>query len=328
MDISIDKKSDIPIYMQIVNSIHNSIRSGQLNPGDKLPTVRDLSASTGISKGTIKHAYDELDKIGTIQMTQGRGTFVLGKKETEYTSKKTRAMQAIDALLDELEELGFSTRDIEIYLNLKLRERESRYDNVRIAVVDCNPESLAAVVNQLYQIPNVDVVQYMLDDVISAPYRLDDTFDIILTSANHYDDLVDHISSLKDMIVKMVPTLSQQTVIQLAEIPQNARIGIWCQSRKFATIIQRIVATFSNITGQPDYLLAENERQLADFLTDKQVVIVPVEYFSFPAGDSLSLLKGFQNEGGRLVVFDYQIDRGSMMNLEDLVKKLWTAKKI
>lgn len=329
MELKIDKSSDNPIYQQIVQAIGEQIRAGALRAGDKLPTVRELSASTGISKGTIKHAYDELDKLGAIQMTQGRGTFVLGRKEPETISKKTRAMQAIDRLLDELEELSFTTRDIEIYLGLKLREREDRYEKVRIALVDCNPESLWAMAEQIYQIPNVDVIQYRLNDVIQAPHRLDDTYDLILTTTTHYEVLVEQISSLREMVQKVVMTATQPTVIQLAELPSGSKVGIWCASQKFASIVQKGCKDFGNIEGAPILLLeGEGDSRFAELLPTLEAIIVAPNYLSITTGENLSLLKKFQNQGGRVIVYDYQIDKGSFLHLEDAVKALWMGKRL
>lgn len=329
MDIIIDKSADLPVYQQIVNAINEQIRMGNLNPGDKLPTVRDLSATTGLSKGTIKHAYDELGKGGIIQMTQGRGTFVLGRKEPETVSKKNRAMQAIDQLLNELEEMGFSSRDIEIYLNLKMREREERYDKVRVAVVDCNPETLSVIVNQIYQIANVEVVQYNLNNIIQNPHRLDDTFDVIVTTTTHYDLLAEQISSLRDMIVKVATSPPQQTILQLAEIPPGSKTGIWCSSQVFANIVRSICSGIPNVGDNIAQMLeTDDPRLFAQYLEGKDVILVAPNYLSITSSDNLALLKNFQSRAGRVVVVEYQIDRGSFVHLEDYIKKLWVGKRI
>ena len=111
-DFKIDTKVDTPIYQQLVNQIRSEISAGELPPGTKMPTVRDLSAEIGIAQGTVKRAYDELESIGVVEKAQGKGTFIKGSAAAASSlqpieSRKDRAMIAIDNMFDELESMGF-----------------------------------------------------------------------------------------------------------------------------------------------------------------------------------------------------------------------------
>ena len=76
MEIKIDKNSPSPAYVQIEEQIQEKIFSGELALGEQLPTERILSDHAGISRGTIKRAYDELSQKGILERRQGSGTFV------------------------------------------------------------------------------------------------------------------------------------------------------------------------------------------------------------------------------------------------------------
>ena len=117
----INTELDIPIYQQLVDSIRAAIKKGELVAGQKLPTVQEVTEALGIARGTIKRAYDELEQIGLIEKVQGRGTFVRYQPENSG-SRKEQAMAAIDTVLNQLEEMGFSAAEINIFLNLKLRD--------------------------------------------------------------------------------------------------------------------------------------------------------------------------------------------------------------
>ena len=111
MEIELRQGNQVPVYRQIAEAVAGQIADGRLAPGDKLPTVRQLAEETGLAQGTVKHAYDELEKEGLNEMVQGRGTFVRGREESASGGRKDLAMAAIDALLDRMEELGFSSRE-------------------------------------------------------------------------------------------------------------------------------------------------------------------------------------------------------------------------
>ena len=76
MDIIISNASNDPIYLQIVNQIKAMIMSGELAPGDALPSMRNLAMQMRISLITTKRAYEELERDGFIESYTGKGSFV------------------------------------------------------------------------------------------------------------------------------------------------------------------------------------------------------------------------------------------------------------
>ena len=154
MNFSIEKNSTVSIYQQLINQVTRKVQNGELPSGKKLPTVRELADQLGIARGTVKHAYEELERKGIITMTRGKGTFIREQARQE-SSAKVRAMAAIERLLDEMESLSFSPQEIQMFFNLKMRERMERDDNVCIIFIDCNPETLANIINQISVLPNI-----------------------------------------------------------------------------------------------------------------------------------------------------------------------------
>ena len=76
MFIPIDPSSGLPIYRQIMDQLRRMIASGALQPGDRVPSVRDLSASLRINHLTVGKAYGELEREGLLEKRRGLGVFV------------------------------------------------------------------------------------------------------------------------------------------------------------------------------------------------------------------------------------------------------------
>lgn len=74
--ISIDYKSRLPIYEQLVEKIRALALEGFYAPGDKLPSVRQLSADLGINPNTVQRAYNTLVQAGVAQTAAGKGIFI------------------------------------------------------------------------------------------------------------------------------------------------------------------------------------------------------------------------------------------------------------
>ena len=78
MDIIISNSSGAPIYEQIEEQLKAQILSGELSPGETLPSIRVLAKDLKISVITTKRAYEELERDGFIESVVGKGSFVKG----------------------------------------------------------------------------------------------------------------------------------------------------------------------------------------------------------------------------------------------------------
>jgi GntR family transcriptional regulator len=68
--------SGVPIYVQLREQILRSLGAGVLDRGDQMPTMREMAVALKIDLNTVRHAYDELERMGAITLVRGRGSFV------------------------------------------------------------------------------------------------------------------------------------------------------------------------------------------------------------------------------------------------------------
>jgi DNA-binding transcriptional regulator YhcF (GntR family) len=76
IEFHLEARSGVPAYLQIVQQVRQAIRLGILQPGDQLPTVKEVVASLAINPNTVLRAYRELDLAGLTEGRRGVGTFV------------------------------------------------------------------------------------------------------------------------------------------------------------------------------------------------------------------------------------------------------------
>lgn len=114
MKIIINLRSDIPIYIQIVEQMRQQVANGELKPGDQLPTVRALAADLRVNFNTVARAYRMLDEAHIISTQQGRGTYILDESPPE-TAEHLRLLSLnslIRRLFEEASQLGFTTHQV------------------------------------------------------------------------------------------------------------------------------------------------------------------------------------------------------------------------
>lgn len=79
--IRIDDSAAVSIYEQIIGQIQEAVATGELRPGDRLPTVRQLADDLDIAPGTVARAYSELERLGILVTEGARGTRVAEQQE-------------------------------------------------------------------------------------------------------------------------------------------------------------------------------------------------------------------------------------------------------
>ena len=73
---NLDPASPTPLYAQLAERIRAAIATGELAPGELLPSVRQLAGKLRLNPGTVVQAYRDLERSGLIELRQGSGTFV------------------------------------------------------------------------------------------------------------------------------------------------------------------------------------------------------------------------------------------------------------
>ena len=313
--ITIQKKSKTPIYRQLQEQLADLIYSGELREGDALPTEKELSEATGVSLGTIKHAYAELSAIGLLNRVQGSGTYVNRAMDPALVQVNQKSNEIVDGMLDELFRMRLSDNEIQTLIESKLQWRRQKVAGLRIAVVDCNIETLSLISGQLNKFSDVNVTEMILGDLQYAPHRLTMGYDLILTTKTHYLQLSELAPTVVDKIIKVAIVPSIQTSYKIARLHNNMTIGIWCMSQEFAEAVYQNVSALGHRMMNMDYYLDSDAGDLKSFLSGKDVLVIPFDYIRLGAAEDAEMIQQFQRQGGQVIPFDYRIDEGSMIHV-------------
>jgi len=109
LPIHLSQASGVPFYRQIVDQMAELIRSGQLAPGTRLPSYRELAPQLLVSLITVRRAYTDLEHAGLIVLKQGQGTFVAADvKAASRQRALAEARQVLTQAVARAQQLGLT----------------------------------------------------------------------------------------------------------------------------------------------------------------------------------------------------------------------------
>jgi GntR family transcriptional regulator len=113
VELSIDTSSRQPICRQLSRQIREAIARGKLQPGERLPSVRELSRQLVVNPNTIARVYADLERDGVLNTRPGLGVFA-AQLVTELSRKarKERLQESLDRMLTEVVPLGFTADEV------------------------------------------------------------------------------------------------------------------------------------------------------------------------------------------------------------------------
>ena len=109
-------QTDTPIYLQVVEEVKSKILGGQLQPGDKLESVREMASRLEVNPNTIQRAFLELEHQGFIVTQRAVGRFVSEDIDFIESCRQNKIQETIQQFVKEMEHYGITKADIIAYL--------------------------------------------------------------------------------------------------------------------------------------------------------------------------------------------------------------------
>jgi GntR family transcriptional regulator len=165
---------------------------------------------------------------------------------------------------------------------------------------------------------NILFRMFMLDEILkySQPNKVFEDYDIIITTLNHYDEVSGILYSLREKLFKVAVSPASDTIIKIATIPENSKIGIITESTKFRDIMFIHLESFDLEKENMEHAFSTDIKKIKRFLKEKDLLIIPQSYKIENTALSEEL-QDFIKAGGKVIEFKYQIERGSLIYIQE-----------
>jgi len=309
LNITIDKKNGIPLYIQVKKQIMNLIKDGTLRVGSKMPTERELSQELVVSRNTISAAYNELEAKGVLKSIRGKGTFVAEEIVSwqNYDSRK-KVNKFVDLALEEALECGIDPDDFLDIVTNRVNEKKDVMNKVTSAFVECNIEQARMFSKEITSIMNMNTIPFTLTDLEKMNDDTKDklsTCEVIISPFNHVNDVDGFLKGFNKEILGVAVSPNLESIVRIARHPSETKFTFKIKSALDNSGLGDLSVEYFSIT---------DESKLQDVIDNSEVLIVTPGRYK----DVCKL----NHENKELIEFSYNLDSTSVKALKSKIVEL------
>lgn len=313
----------IPLYKQLSDEIRKQIETGELKSGMRLLSEAAMSEQKGVSIGTVKKAYSDLEKSALIYKVRGGGSYVSGKSESCLPECSTPEEIVAEAVR-ELSQYGLKMNRIFSIIQEQSGQVFRSDRQLRAALIDSNPEVMHYVIEELKQFPFLEVKPYVVGKLLSGETVPVFDFDLALVSHRYYDEFIGYADSLRLRTERISLIESRETIARLAVIPDRQDICVIYRSHEFLNEVRYVLKEF----GKKNKLICISEEHFTSnderYIYEKFPFIIPPDYINYSGSGILQLILRAQKVGCLLIPFEIRIDKGSLLHLKQTLEGIRT----
>ncbi len=244
MVLHVSRDDGIPLYVQLKRQIRKLVRTGMWEPGHRLPPERVLASQLKVSRYTVSMAYKELEKEGLLISRQGQGTFVAEAAALERAEdRRERLVALIGQALDDALELGFGLEHFLAEAERQVKQREELLHQIRVLFIECNKEQLDYISKELELGSGVSIVPMFIQKLRHDPRGVMEqvgAVDFTVTTFFHLAEVKELLVSDEVLGIALDPQID--TIVRIARLGKDHRVGLVCLSHAFADRVQKSIA--------------------------------------------------------------------------------------
>ena len=120
--LRLSSSSGVSAYLQIAKQVRHAMQLGLLQPGDQLPTVKEVVAVLAINPNTVHKAYQLLEHQGLVEGRQGQGTFVTASLAGPTPMQQAALQRGLDRWLDKAFDAGLDADGVTAMVETALQD--------------------------------------------------------------------------------------------------------------------------------------------------------------------------------------------------------------
>jgi hypothetical protein len=176
---------------------------------------------------------------------------------------------------------------------------------------------------QIAELPHTEVNKYLLDEVLKSPGHFNPAADMVVTTSTHYDALIGKMMP-GSQPCRLVMTIAMDTALELAALPPGTRLGIIAASERYSQIMLDACGVYAKRVDPAKPAFFGDKNGLRKQIQGCNRLLLPSNYEIFASREEAAFIKSCE-ESYRPIFYHYQVERGSLLFLEEQVDRIFKA---
>jgi GntR family transcriptional regulator len=315
MQVSIELNSHLPVYAQLKEQLKFLILNGEMEPGAKLPTTRQLAGFLKINRNTVQKAYQALEQEGLIECRQGRGCVVVEQPAAIAQPVSAQLLGIIDKAIEKAGELGVSPDDFATFVYARARQRRDVHVRRRLVFVECEALIATAIAQTIRERLDVEVTPILLQDLRQPTAEVEAQLrkaHVVATTFFHIQEVRRLLAKEEKEVVALTVKPYLEKLIQIAQIPQGTPTALVCCSESGALDMRRSLEN-AGIKGLDTFLGGVDDLQRLEEMLPGLPIVVASDFVT-------DQVRPLLRPGQELITLDYTaLDEGAINLLRSIV---------
>ena len=273
--LDIERDSDVPISTQIYWQLAYQIESGRLQPGYRLPPVRELGAALRVNPNTVRAVYRRLADAGYVIGRHGAGTRVVDRPPVRRGSDALAGIVA--ETLRRAAQLGFTPDEVAQATFTAATERKRPGPHVRVLFAECTTADANVDAERITEAfpDRVEVTPILLDEL---PERLDRYhYDLVATTTFHADEAQAYVAGRVPVVAMLVGPGYMSLIHEITGLRPGSKVGVVCGSQRGIENIAEVLGLAGATGIELISAVAHTEPELDRVETEADLVLLSRE---------------------------------------------------
>lgn len=284
---TIDKKSKVPRYLQLKDSIKQNISLGVIKDNQQLPGVMELGEILEINFETVRKAYKELENEGLVSMERGKGTIVTLKRIVEPGAisdldQKAGPEKVMKSAIEGLLRTGMSIGEAKQIAYRAFNEVEKKGFKQTVIFTECNHLQLDDVSKTLEDYLGREVTPVFvrdLKDTVEEIFEEKGELLSVVTTGFHINEVNDILSQIPVYIHTLIIGMTSQTREALRQFEEKSCIGFICGREESLPLYEELLHEELGAEINLSSTVIDEEAKVEDVLKSADVVLAPPEVY-------------------------------------------------
>ena len=322
----INKDSSMPLYVQIMEQIKYMILTGELKPGCKLPSGRQLANFLHINRATINNALNELESQGYLYTEKGIGTYVNNHIDLKVKRDQNKFRQIIITAMEEAKQIGFNPDEFTtaaFVIGELEREPNGSEDDFYAIFVECNEPVLHGYKRDIEESLSIKVETLLIDKLNEFDIKtlqLIKNAGMVITTFTHLHEVK---SKLKDIDVEIIGVTAGpylELLLKMSQMEKGVIIAVVMVSHRGAKeVAQSIIDSGIN---QSSIIVTsfDQKNSMIEAIKEAQLVIA--------SSAIVDKVKEYTNSDQEIMIYRNVLDAASKSMLKRVISDMQKNKRI